>query len=210
MRTLSKHVRLALLLSVLSGLLLIISCCPGGSEQATGILQGLATGLISGMVLFLVNGIKEKEYKELKKVWDTIHELSLSMNVIAEAYGDIYHKTYHGKKEQMNFETYLNIVRETYDKYKSAYGSMSHIDVDLISDIKIREGIKKYIEYLVKEIGSLELSINSVKDGDKDFLNEIRDKFYNIQYKAYQLRWDSMMYEREIYRRISKIDNSLI
>jgi hypothetical protein len=210
MRTLSKHVKIAILLSILAGLLLVISCCPGGWEQATGILQGLATGLLSGMVLFFVTGIKKREDKELKKVCNIIHKLNLSLKAIADAYGDIYHQTYHGKKEQMNFESYLSIVRKTYDKYMEAYGLMSLIDVDLIPDIKIREYIKQYIEYLIKEIRSLELTINSVKDGDKDTLNEFRDKFYDIQHEAYQLRWDSMKYEDEIYKKIVQIDNSLL
>jgi len=210
MRTLSKHVKTAILLSILAGLLLIISCCSGGWEQATGILQGLATGLLSGMVLFFVTGIKKKEHKELEKVCNIIHEFNLSLEIISEAYGDIYHKTYHGKKERMDFESYLSIVKETYDKYKKAYGAIVHIDVDIIYDEKIKEYINQYIDYLVKEIRNLELAINDVKEGDKNTLNEFRDKFYDIQHKAYQLRWNSMMYENEIYKKILQIDNSLI
>lgn len=210
MMKLCRHEKIAFLLSILAGLLLIISWCPGGWEQATGTLQGLATGLLSGMGLFFVTGIKSREYEKLEKVCNTIHKFNSSLKIIVDAYGDIYHKTYRGKIKRMNFESYLSIVRETFDQYKRACESMSHINVDLISDKKNREYIKRYIDYLIKEIGNLELAVNSVKDGNKDTLNEFRDKFYDIQQEAYQLCWDNMMYENEIYKKISQIDNSLI
>lgn len=210
MRKWSKHEKIAFLLSIIAGLLLIISCCPGGWEQATGILQGLATGLLSGMGLFFVSAMKDREHKKLDKVCNTISKFNSSLKNIIDAYGDIYHKTYHGKKERMNFESYFKMVKETYDELKRAYEPISHIDVELISNKKIKECIKQYIDYLKKEIERLGLVVNSVEDGDKDTLNNFRNKFYEIQHEAYQLYWDSMKFENEIYKKIVQIDNSLI
>lgn len=210
MRKLSKHEKIAILLCILAVLLLIISCCSGGWEQATGILQGLATGLLSGMGLFFVSALKDKEYRELEKASKTIHKFNLSLKIIAEAYGDIYHKTYHGKVEQIDFDTYLSMISKTCDEYKKAYKLMSQIEIKLITNKNVRKDIKQYIDYLLKEIGDLELIVINVKDGDKNTLNEIRENFYDIQNEAYKLHWDSMMFENAIYKKILHIDSSVI
>lgn len=36
---------------------------------------------------------------------------------IEYSYGEIYHKTYHGKKEKMDFKIYLELINETLKEY---------------------------------------------------------------------------------------------
>lgn len=70
MKKLCRHEKAALLLTAVAILFMIISFCPGGLKEATGILQGLSTGLLSGMVLLFVTGIKSKEIRELSDTYN--------------------------------------------------------------------------------------------------------------------------------------------
>ncbi|MCI9077319.1 MAG: hypothetical protein HFH68_00140 [Lachnospiraceae bacterium] len=68
MKLLSRHEKTIVVLFIIATFLLIVSLLPGGYEEATNILQGLATGVISGIVLLFINGIKSKEYRQLTEI----------------------------------------------------------------------------------------------------------------------------------------------
>lgn len=148
MRKLFKHEKTAFVLGIIGLVLMGISFCPAGWESATGILQGVSTGLWSGIILLFVNGIKSREIKELAEIYDIIHQSNLALIIISDAYSDIYHKTYHGKKEEMSFESYLNIVKEMFNDYIRSFNAIARIKIDLIPDNGIREDLNKYIHYL--------------------------------------------------------------
>lgn len=210
MRKLFKHEKTALVLGIIGLILMGISFCPGGWEPATGIIQGLSTGLWSGIILLFVNGIKSREVKELAEIYDTMHQSNLALIIISDAYSDIYHKTYHGKKEGMSFESYLNIVKETFNNYLRSCNTIIHMDIELIPDKDIREDLNKYIHYLDEEIPNIQITIDNINEGDRESLDKLREKFYDIQHEAYVLRSTSLILEKEIYAKKTYIDNSLI
>lgn len=210
MRKLYKHEKTVILLGIIGLILIGISLCPGGWESATGILQGLSTGLWSGIILFFINGIKSREVKELAEIYDTIHQSNLALIIISDAYSDIYHKTYHGKKEEMSFEFYLNIVKETFNEYIRSRNMISRISIDLIPNEYIREDMNKYIHYLDKEIFNIQKEINNINQDDRERLDKLRENFYDIQYEAYVLRSTSLIFEKEIYAKKTHLDSSLI
>lgn len=211
MGKLSMHEKATLGLVIIAIILLVISCCPGGYEGATGILQGIATGLLSGIVILLITGIKSKEYKKLTAVYEVMHESNLLLTNISNSYSDIYHKTYHGKKEEMSFESYLDIVKEIYNDYGKIYETIRDINVSLIFDENIKSKLNKYICYLEKEIDKIDdISKEDIDRKDKKLLNELKEIFYNIQHEAYMLRFDSLKLENKIYAEKAHIDNSLV
>ena len=85
----SKYEKMVFKLFILAFLLLILSWCPCGYQEVTGILQGLGTGLLSGIVLLFVTGIKSKEHKQLTKAYNAIHESNLALSIINQSYGNI-------------------------------------------------------------------------------------------------------------------------
>ncbi len=59
-------------------------------------------GILSGMCLAAINGIKGMKYN-VKKDYNTINKINSGLMILHDTYSDIYHKTYHGKKEKNGF-----------------------------------------------------------------------------------------------------------
>lgn len=205
----SKHEKKVAVLIVISVLLIVISLCPGGCEEATSILQGIGTGLVSGIVLLLVTSTKSREYKQLTEIYNIVHECNLVFENISQLYGDVYHKTYHGKKEKMSFNTYFILIKETYNKYKDVFETIQNIDYNLIQYNNIGMRIEEFITYMYKEINKIEEDMAKNKIHNKDDLTKIREKFYLICNKAYHINAKSFEYEQLIDKQRKHIDSSL-
>lgn len=208
MRKFDKHTKIILISIMISFFLLIISCFPGGYDFFTGILQGLGTGILSGMCLAAINGLKGKEIRRLKKDYKTINRINSGLIMLHDAYSNIYHETCYDKKEEMDFTTYLNIVKTTCENYEKAYDVIHKININFITDNDIRNKLKEYDESLKKKIDLVKGKIKSIENDDKKALNYLRDVFYEIQNEAYKLNLENRMLD--IYNRIEQIRDSLI
>ncbi len=205
----SKHEKIVAVLIVISVLLIVISLCPGGYEEMTSILQGIGTGLLSGIVLLIVTSIKSQENKQLTEIYNIVHECNLVFGNISQLYGDVYHKTYHGKKEKMSFNTYFILIKQTYDKYKNVFETIQNINYNLIQYNNIGMRIEEFITYMYEEINRIEEDMAKNKIHNKDDLTKIREKFYLICNKAYHISGKSFEYEQLIYKQREHIDNAL-
>lgn len=209
MRMWSKHEKVAMALTLIAITFLIISCCPGGYEEATGILQGLATGLITGIVLLFVTGIKNRELKELSVRHEKIRDCRMALMEAGTLYADIYHKTYHGKKKHMSIELYSEMVQKVYSNYRKVYDALGGIDINLIPNDNIRVRLREYINSMEKELSDIGNVIKQEKLENEN-LDSVVDKFYKIQYEAFALQLDLQKLEDEIYVKREHNMNSII
>ena len=211
MKRLCKHEKAALLLAVIAVLLMAISLCPGGWAEATSILQGLSTGLLSGMVLLLVAGIKGQETRELSDIYDFYYKSNNAFIAIMESYSSLYHMTYHGKKERMPFETYADLIVETYNKCDRAYQELYSLicsfgQKDYIAeDITLANTLKEKLSEIRQKID------NAKADGkNKALFNEVREMFYELQHEVYCFYPKSSQKMRQIYEKMKRIESSLL
>lgn len=139
-RKLPKHEVLIIVLILASIFFAFCSFIPYGPEEGTGILQGISTSIFTGVILLLINGIKSTEYNSLIEKKSVFKEISEALTHLYHIYGLIYHKTYHGKKENMGIVAYHDLLEKAYDECKNDWAT-----IDLyINDSSALEMIKDY------------------------------------------------------------------
>lgn len=210
MKSRTKHEKITILLAVIAVISLILSFCLRMSGNVKGILQGLATGILSGIVLLFITGIKTKDYKNITKQYNILHKSRECLIKIEESYGTIYHKTYHGKKEKMDFKTYLGLINATYREYQNAYMIKNEIKFEEISDNKLKRELEEYFSLMEEKMGEIGKKIRNITFDDKEALNDISEDFYFIQEKAFELKIKIEKIEDRLYMERENINNSLI
>lgn len=158
----------------------------------------LGKGILSGIVLLFITGIKTKDYKNITPKYNILHKSRECLIKIEGVYGTIYHKTYHGKKEKMDFETYLGLINDIYREYQNAYR--------IKNEIKFEE----YFSLMKEKMSEIAEKVKKITFGDKEALNDISEDFYFIQEKAFKLKIKIKKLEDRLYMERENINNSLI
>lgn len=209
MQKFSKHEKIAFKSTIIAILLLIISVCPGGYAEVTGILQGIATGLLSGTVLLFISGIKERDRFNLNAVYSNLNELNSALTNIYVSYDTLYHKTYHGKKEKMSYEEYLKIIIEAFDEYKESNEKLSNICINLVPN---NTQIKDYTNLLNNELVAINKALHIAQEdiSNKKCLDDLVHRLFELQYLAFELYLENIKNVKEVNSEIMHINNSLI
>lgn len=140
-----------------------------------------------------------------------VHKSRECLIKIEEAYGIIYHKTYHGKKERMDFETYLGLINATYREYQEVYRIGNEIKFEEFLDKELKREFEDYFSLMEERMSEIETKIrNSMTIKDKEALNDIREDFYCIQEKGFNLQINIRRLEDKLYMQRENINNSLI
>ncbi len=210
----SKHEKVTVWLFMIAVLLIIISCCPGGYEEATSILQGVATGLVSGIVLLLVTGIKSKEYKQLTEIYNIIYESVLVFSKISLSYSDLLKKTYGGNLiDKDNFEFYVNLTKESCNKYKITLRTIQNLEYNGIQNNVIKNNIREFINYTdkqIKEINKIGERASNYKALDNKSLIKIKKELNSINNKTSMISFQCLRLKDKINKQKEHIDNSLV
>lgn len=211
MKNLSKHEKAAGALFIFSIILMIISLCPGGLAEMTGILQGLSTGLLSGMVLLWITGIKGKEVKQLSNIcnfWIEVNRIIISSD---ELYSTLYHSTYHGKKDTITFDEYLLIIDDTYCKYVSLHQELVSLDVSFIPKKYQMSEFSKIITTIDTELQKIRLQIDDADSKQsKADLNKVREMLYDLQHKIHPLYQMISQQIQQMYDKREHIESSFL
>lgn len=211
MKNLSKHEKVAGALFIISILLMIISFCPGGWAEMTGILQGMSTGLLSGMVLLWITGIKGKEVKQLSNVCNFWIEVNCMIINSDELYSTLYHSTYHGKKDTMTFDEYLLIINDTYQKYVSLHRKLVSLDESFIPQKYQMPEFPEFITTFDVELQKIRLQIeNADSKQSKADLNEVREMLYDLQHKIHPLYQMISQQIQQMHSKREHIENSFL
>ena len=230
MKNMSKHEKFTIGTAVLAVALLIISCCPGGYEEATGILQGIATGLLSGVVLLFVAGIKNREVDELNKTLSFYRELTRGLADIEHAYSTYYHNIYHGKIDKMTAKEYVQVFFDLYHEFQDAYANLDNIeqyntgkeDAEKIASLvpglleTVNDTWKKLLEFTGCSERTLEDTVRKAileqheKQEIVDFLSPLAEKYYEISKKAMNAEGTMYRYELEQENKLNHIMKSYI
>ncbi len=215
MKNLFKHEKVAILLILISIILLFISCCPGGIEEATGILQGIATGIMSGTILAMITGIKSRESADIEEKYDTLHKFNGCLLDMMQLHSTLYHNTYHGKINGKDYETYLKYIEDTWNGYLNVYTKIGKTksDVQSVLDSETFSKVEELKDIIDSDIQEIPQGINVCKmNGNKNIkdLDRLKDKLYSSQSKAYEIFFKSNMLEKELGEKMKRIKSSLI
>lgn len=215
MKNLFKHEKVAILLILISIILLFVSCCPGGIEEATGILQGIATGIMSGTILAMITGIKSRESADIEEKYDTLHKFNGCLLDMMQLHSTLYHNTYHGKINGNDYETYLKYIEDTWNGYYDVYAKIGETksDVQSVLDSETFSEVKELKDIIDSDVREIPQGINVCKmNGNKNIkdLDRLKDKLYSSQSKAYEIFFKSNMLEKELGEKMKRIKSSLI
>lgn len=211
MKNLSKHEKVAGALFIISILLMIVSLCPGGWAEMTGILQGLSTGLLSGMVLLLITGIKGKEVKQLSNICNFWIEVNRIIINGVQLYSTLYHSTYHGKKEAMTFDEYLLVMDNTYFKFVSLHQELISLNGSFVPPQYQISEFPEFINDFDAELQKIRLKIdNAESKQSKATLNEVREMFYDLQHKIHPLCQMISQQIQQIHNKREHIESSFL
>lgn len=210
MKIITKHEKITILLAAIAVIFLGLCFCSQMSGDVKSILQGLATGILSGIVLLFITGIKTKDYKNITKKYNILHKSRECLIKIEESYGTIYHKTYHGKKEKMDFKSYLGLINDTYREYQNAYMIKKEIKFEEILDNELIREFEEYFSLMEEKMCEIREKIKKITFDDKEALNDISEDFYFIQEKALKLKTEIKELEDRLYMERENINNSLI
>lgn len=215
MKNLFKHEKVTIFLILISIILLFISCCPGGIEEATGILQGIATGIMSGTILAMITGIKSRESADIEEKYDTLHEFNGWLLDMMQLHSTLYHNTYHGKINGNDYETYLKYIEDTWNGYHDVYTKIGKTksDVQPVLDSETFAEVEELKDIIDSDFREIPQGIYACKMSENkniEDLDRLKDKLYNSQSKAYEIFFKSNMLEKELGEKMKRIKSSLI
>lgn len=208
---LMRHEQLAVILILLSIVFLFLSYCSNNAFK--DIFQGVATGLISGVILFAVTGVKNSEHRELDLKNKTVNNCRTILYEIVSAYNDLYHATYHHKKDNMVDEKYSNIVMSAACKCWFVVGRIKECAEDLNSfqDEPLLKDIRSRILSIESDVRTLEECVEMKGNSfPRTFLENLEFKIRNIGGRAWELDFICQSVERDIDKQKARINSSLI
>lgn len=199
------HERIVALLSV-SSIVLTALYFKVYPNAISNVLLGISTGLLAGIVLLVVTGVKSREQKRLTNIYKAIWQIRCLLSEIVSAYSNLYHATYHGKKEQINFQQYKDLTWTAYFSCQHSLEKLIRLDIQIIPANIYRD--------LIDFINTFKQCLQNLNDriaqaSDKKTLTEIRDEFYSLSHMAYVLRYKLLEQQTIISDEKIRIENSL-
>lgn len=216
LKKLSMHEKIALFLLIIAALLIIMSYCPNITARSIGLIQGVASGIISGIVLLFITGIKERDYKHLSSIYETLQKSNMILSSIIITHNKFYNEFYNFRKQNCESSSYLKLITNTYANFRKYSNLLNNLDFG--ENYETLQSLSAYNIFLQNALNEVANTIRQIKkasnsetfDIDSVILFHLKDVYYDIQETAYYLSREIIERESELSSQKELITKSFI